>query len=139
VEKPQFKTFVAGGSERHVLNIENDRFIIITDITYFNSGHFPVSPDGAFNTWENLSANGMNTQVTIGSERGVNRFLFRNSFTEVSAGSILSPVGSTKIDCYLLHQTQAAFTFSFAQDFTGQTVAVANANNYALNPSNRLR
>jgi hypothetical protein len=33
--KAQFKTFVAGGSERHVLNIENDRFIIITDITYF--------------------------------------------------------------------------------------------------------
>jgi hypothetical protein len=132
--KAAFKTFVAGGSQRHVLNIANDRFIIITDITYFNSGHFPVSPDGEFNNWQNISANGMNTQVTIGSERGVNRFLFRNSFTEVSQGRILSPVGSTKIDCYLLHQTQAAFTFSFAQDFTGQTVAIANANNYALNP-----
>ena len=132
--KAAFKTFVAGGSQRHVLNIANDRFIIITDITYFNSGHFPVDPDGAFNNWQSLSANGMNTQVTIGSERGINRFLFRNSFTEVSQGRILSPVGSTKIDCYLLHQTQAAFTFSFAQDFTGQTVAISDANNYALNP-----
>jgi len=46
----------------------------------------------------------------------------------------LSPVGSTKIDTYLLHTTQAAFTFSFAQDFTGQTVALAQASNYALNP-----
>lgn len=132
--KAQFKTFVAGGSERHVLDIETDRFIIITDITYFSSGHFPVSPDGEFNNWQSLSANGMNTQVTIGSERGVNRFLFRNSFTEVNAGRILSPVGSTKIDTYLLHTTQAAFTFSFAQDFTGQTVALAQASNYALNP-----
>ena len=132
--KAAFKTFVAGGSERHVLDIEQDRFIIITDITYFSSGHFPVSPDGDFNNWASLSRNGMNTQVTIGSERGVNRFLFRNSFTEVQGGRILSPVGSTKIDCYLLHQTQAAFTFSFAQDFTGQTVAIVNANNYALNP-----
>jgi hypothetical protein len=28
----------------------------------------------------------MNTQVTIGGERGVNRFLFRNNFTEVLSG-----------------------------------------------------
>jgi len=134
--KAQFKTFVAGGSERHVLDIETDRFIIITDITYFNSGHFPVSPDGEFNKWQNVSANGMNTQVTIGSERGVNRFLFRNSFTELNASGqqLLAPVGSTKIDTYLLHTTQAAFSFSFAQDFTGQTVALAQASNYALNP-----
>jgi hypothetical protein len=135
--KAQFKTFVAGDSERHVLDIETDRFIIITDITYFSSGHFPVSSDGEFNNWQSVSANGMNTQVTIGSERGVNRFLFRNSFSEMNAGGsrqLLAPVGSTKIDTYLLHTTQAAFTFSFAQDFTGQTVALAQASNYALNP-----
>jgi hypothetical protein len=132
--KAQFKTFVAGGSERHVLDIETDRFIIITDITYFSSGHFPADPDGANNNWSNLSGQGMNTQITIGSERGVNRFLFRNSFTEVSAGRILSPIGSTKVDTYLLHTTQAAFSFSFAQDFVNQTVALVNANNYALNP-----
>jgi hypothetical protein len=134
--KAQFKTFVAGGSERHVLNIETDRFIIITDITYFSSGHFPVGT-GENNNWNNIVNNGMNTQVTIGSERGVNRFLFRNNFTELAPSGneqLLSPVGSTKIDTYLLHTTQAAFTFSFAQDFTGQTVALVQANNYALNP-----
>ena len=135
--KAQFKTFVAGGSERHVLDIQNDRFIIITDITYFSSGHFPVSPEGEFNTWDSVSANGINTQVTIGGERGVNRFLFRNNFTEVLAGGnsqLLSPLGNCKINTYLLHTTQIAFTFSFAQDFTAQTVALATANNYALNP-----
>jgi len=134
--KAQFKTFVAGGSQRHRLEIQNDRFIIITDITYFNSAHFPVSPEGEFNNFTSLSRNGMNTQVTIGSERGLNRFLFRNSFTELNASGrqLLSPSGSTKIDCYLLHTTEVAFTFSYAQDFTGQTVAVTNAQNYALNP-----
>jgi len=134
--KAQFKTFVAGGSERHVLDIQNDRFIIITDITYFNSGHFPVGT-GENNNWNNIVSNGMNTQVTIGGERGVNRFLFRNSFTELQPSGqdqLLSPVGHTKLDLYLLHTTQCAFTFSFAQDLTGQTVALASANNYALNP-----
>lgn len=132
--KAAFKTFVAGGSQRHRLEIDTDRFIIITDITYFNTGHFPVSPDGEFNNWQNISANGMNTQVTIGGERGINRFLFRNNFTEVNAGRILSPVGHSLINTYLIHTTEVAFSFSFAQDFTGQTVAVTEAGNYALNP-----
>jgi hypothetical protein len=32
--KAFFKTFVAGG-DKHTLSFGNDRFIIITDITYF--------------------------------------------------------------------------------------------------------
>jgi hypothetical protein len=134
-----FKTFVAGGSQRHLLNINTERFIIITDITYFNSGHFPEDPTGEQNTWSNLQAKGMNTQVTIGGERGINRFLFRNSFTTLpninnSNREHLSPVGHTKINTYLIHTTQVAFTFSYAQDFLAQTLGVTGAENYALNP-----
>jgi len=133
-----FKTFVAGGSQRHLLNINNDRFIIITDITYFNSGMFPENRDGSENTWINLFRNGMNTQITIGGERGVNRFLFRNNFVTVPFENNLervhlSPVGQTCINTYLIHTTQCAFTFSYAQDFLAQTVANTAANNYALN------
>jgi hypothetical protein len=136
--KATFKTFVAGGSQRHLLNINNDRFIIITDITYFNSGHFPDDPTAASNRWSLLYAQGMNTQLTLGGERGVNRFLFRNSFVAVpNAGSSLtehlSPIGSTTLNTYLIHTTQVAFSFSFAQDFTNQTVGNTRANNYALN------
>jgi hypothetical protein len=134
-----FKTFVAGGSQRHLLNINTERFIIITDITYFNSGHFPEDPTGRANTWTNLQAKGMNTQVTIGGERGINRFLFRNSFTAIpnsgsSLSEHLSPVGHTKINTYLIHTTQVAFSFSYAQDFLAQTLNVTGAENYALNP-----
>jgi hypothetical protein len=136
--KATFKTFVAGGSQRHLLNINNDRFIIITDITYFNSGHFPDDPTAATNRWNVLYAQGMNTQLTLGGERGVNRFLFRNSFVAVPNASSsfaehLSPIGSTTLNTYLIHTTQVAFSFSFAQDFTAQTVGPTRAGDYALN------
>jgi hypothetical protein len=136
--KATFKTFVAGGSQRHLLNINNDRFIIITDITYFNSGHFPDDPTASTNRWNVLQAQGMNTQVTLGGERGVNRFLFRNSFVAVpnaasSFAEHLSPIGSTTLNTYIIHTSQVAFTFSFAQDFTAQTVGNTAAENYALN------
>jgi hypothetical protein len=133
-----FKTFVAGGSQRHLLNINNDRFIIITDITYFNSGHFPENISGDFNTWDEMQINGMNTQVTIGGERGVNRFLFRNNFvalphTTSALREHLAPVGQTCINTYLIHTTQCAFTFSLAQDFLSQVVLPTEAKDYALN------
>ncbi len=34
--KASYNTFVVGGSEKHILNVENDRFIIITDLLYFH-------------------------------------------------------------------------------------------------------
>ena len=133
--KAFYKSFVAGGSQRHSLNINDDRFIIITDITYLHSGHFPSEPDGANNNWRNLWERGMNTQVTILGERQVNRYLFRNNFVNVAEAGrqILSPVGSTKIDTYLLHTTEVIFSFSFAQDILAQTVGITRANIYGLN------
>jgi hypothetical protein len=134
-----FKTFVAGGSQRHNLNIQQDRFIIITDITYFSSGHFEDSASGTNNTWANMQRQGMNTQLTILGERGVNRFLFRNSFVGVphnNTGNVehLLPVGHTAINTYLLHTTQVAFSFSLAQDLIGQTVAVTPGEFFAIQP-----
>lgn len=136
--KAFFKTFVAGGSQRHNLEINNDRFIIITDITYFNSGSFPEDVNGENNTFQNMSSQGMNTQLTILGEKQVNRFLFRNSFNAVSnkndgTNLRLLPNGHTTINCYLLHTTQVAFTFSFAQDIIAQTVGVTPGEFFALN------
>lgn len=136
-----FKTFVAGGSQRHNLNIQQDRFIIITDITYFSSGHFPESTSGNFNTFEELQTQGMNTQITILGERGVNRFLFRNSFVQVPGPTTapartthILPVGHTAINTYLLHTTQVAFSFSLAKDLIAQTVAVTPGEFFAIQP-----
>jgi hypothetical protein len=137
--KAFYKTCVVGGTQRQSLAINEDRFIIITDLTYFSSGHFPVDPSGTNNTWANLSRNGMNTQLTILGEKGVNRFLFRNSFVGAphnNSGQIehLLPVGSTKIDTYLLHTTNVGFAFSFAQDLTAETLGAVDSENYALQP-----
>lgn len=137
--KAFFKTFVAGGSQRHNFNIQNDRFIIITDITYFSSGHFDADASGTNNTFANMYRQGMNTQLTILGEKGVNRFLFRNSFVGVphnNSGQIehLLPVGHTVINTYLLHTTQVAFTFSFAQDLQNQVVGNTPGEYYALQP-----
>lgn len=137
--KAFFKTFVAGGSQRHNFDIQNDRFIIITDITYFNSAHFEENTSGRNNTWDNMYLQGMNTQLTILGEKGVNRFLFRNNFVGAphnNTGTIqhLLPIGHTTINTYLLHTTQVAFTFSFAQDLINQSVGFTPGNLYALNP-----
>jgi hypothetical protein len=135
--KAFFKTFVAGGSQRINLNIDNDRFIIITDVTYFSSGSFPQDENGKNNTFVNMSTNGMNTQLSIIGERGINRFLFRNNFVSVpinDAGTDfkLLPIGHTTINCYLLHTTQVNFAFSWAQNLLSQTVAPVPAENFAV-------
>ena len=137
--KAFFKTFVVGGAQRHNFNIQNDRFIIITDITYFNTGSFLSDNSGTNNTFANMQAQGMNTQLTILGEKGVNRFLFRNSFVGVphnNSGRLehLLPVGHTVINTYLLHTSNVAFSFSFAQDITAQTTALTPSNFFAIEP-----
>jgi len=134
-----FKTLVVGGSQKHNFNIDNDRFIIITDITYFNTGSFQTDSSGTNNTFANMYRQGMNTQLTILGEKNVNRFLFRNSFVGVphnNTGNIqhLLPIGHTTINTYLLHTTAVSFVFSYAQDLTAQTVGVAPSNNFAYPP-----
>ena len=137
--KAFYKTCVVGGTQRQSLAINEDRFIIITDLTYFSSGHFQEDAAGRNNTWNNLQLKGMNTQLTILGEKGVNRFLFRNSFVGAPANNVdtiqhLLPIGSTKIDTYLLHTTNVGFAFSFAQDLTAETLGAVESSNFALQP-----
>jgi len=123
--KAFFKTLVVGGSQKFNFKIQNDRFIIITDLTYFSSGHFNTDTLGANNNFANISQQGMNTQLTILGEKGINRFLFRNSFVNVGENTQqLLPFGNTNLNVYLLHTTQVSFTFSFAQNLVSQTTGV---------------
>jgi hypothetical protein len=75
---------------------------------------------------------GFNTQVTILGNKGFNRFVFRNNFAlglasdeddPTLAKQINVPIGSTKIDTYLVHQDAVSFSFSKGVNFTSQTVA----------------
>jgi hypothetical protein len=127
--KAFFKTFVAGG-DKHTLNIGNDRFIIITDITYFPMNMPPADPD--------LGKDNHNTQVAIYGERGYNHFIFRNfNFTNAAselnrrAKDFCSPV---TIHTYLLHEQQVGFSFCNAPYFVNAANGIANTENPGYKP-----
>ena len=125
-----FNTFVIGGTEKHILNVASNRFIIITDIIYFNEVN---------NTNENKVKNYRYdrqdvpnflverslTQCTIFSEKSFNTFVFRNNFSFVPDGNahiIVTPIGSTKLDTYLIHESDVAFTFCWAGKTAGNFI-----------------
>jgi hypothetical protein len=116
--KAFFKTFVAGG-DKHTLTFGNDRFIIITDITYFPG----------FNESEELN---YNTQVAIYGERGYNHFIFRNIYIpEVGSVRVHSAV---TINTFILHDQQVGFSFCNAPFLNNNFLGIANTNNPGYAP-----
>jgi hypothetical protein len=108
------KTFVAGGGQKSNIFVQNDRFIVITDIVYFSRK--PLIGRATYtecvDNTNPLKLNTLTTQLTILSERGFNRFMFRDNLTTQMQGEDCSPIGSTKIDTYLIHTKAVSFTFS---------------------------
>lgn len=105
--KAFFKTYNAG-PQKSTLDIENDRFIIITDIIF--SGFFNEDPDLNF----------FNMQLAIYGEKGFNHYVFRNRHqtqfpvydgVTVVDRRLYTTVEPQKIDTYLLHTTQVGFSF----------------------------
>lgn len=123
--KAFFKTFVAGG-QKCTLNIGQDRFIIITDITYM-----PFQ-DRFFNLDQ------FNTQVSIYGEKGFNHYIFRNtniSQTPISVGGAASyelnyeTMQPICINTYLLHTSQVGFSFICNGAYGLPTTGVASVDN----------
>jgi hypothetical protein len=138
--KASFNTFVAGGSQKCILNVPNDHFVIITSIQY-------ASALKANNTV--LSApqiNGLhkiwNTQLKIFSRKSLNTFLFRDSLNigaTVNDGTavekyMITPIGNQKIDTYLVHENDISFTFSYAGVLSNNVVAVTNSQSVGYPP-----
>jgi len=138
--KASFNTFVAGGSQKCILNVPNDHFVIITSIQY-------ASALKSTNTV--LSApqiNGLhkifNTQLKIFSRKSLNTFLFRDSLNigaTVNDGTgiekyMITPIGNQKIDTYLVHENDISFTFSYAGILANNLVAPTNSQSIAYPP-----
>lgn len=124
--KAFFKTFVAGG-DKHTLTFGNDRFIIITDITYFAMNCSPFDPD--------LGKANHNTQVAIYGERGYNHFIFRNyNNTNVNNANVHGFSSPTTIHTYLLHEQQVGFSFCNAPYFTDLSYGPAPVDNPSYAP-----
>jgi hypothetical protein len=124
--KAFFKTFVAGG-DKHTLTFGNDRYIIITDITYF-----PMNCPGKF---PDFSKDNHNTQVVIYGERGYNNFIFRNfNNTNVNNANVHGFTSPVTINTFILHEQQVGFSFCNAAYFTNANVGIANTQNPSYSP-----
>ena len=131
--KAFFKTAVVGGSKT-TIDIDNDRFIIITDITYL-----PYTPQNTDYFFTADRSN--NTQLSIYGERGFNHYFFANRRRywmnvfappdEAIPTTAMMPLGVQKIDCYLLHTTQVGFSFLVSSRVPVTTNGVAPFNNPA--------
>jgi hypothetical protein len=122
------KTFCVGGTQKHVLNIQPDRFIIITDLLYFP--HISINQEESsepyidfrdINKW--ISINHISTQLTILGEKNFNRFQFRNNINFLQSPDdarlfLGIPATPTSLDTYLIHTTGVSFTFSFGTPLT---------------------
>lgn len=119
------RTYCVGGTQKHVLNIQPDRFIIITDILYFPfysySGNTNLYTDlEGIEKW--IKTNNISTQLTIFGEKNFNRFQFRNNIgfvgiTDRAAQGLAIPQTPTHLDTYLIHTTGVSFTFSWGVPF----------------------
>lgn len=115
--KASYNTHVIGGAEKCILGVDNDRFIIITDLTYFSQLNLPTDDSnlGISDLLLGKLMDNLNTQLKIFSKKSNNTFLFRNnimcSIKTVGFNNIF-PIGSVKLDTYLIHDDDVSFTFS---------------------------
>jgi len=135
------KTFCVGGTQKHVLNIQPDRFIIITDILYFPFFAYELREGSSKVTWEQIDQwirfNYISTQLTILGEKNFNRFQFRNNIyfnaiTPENNTFLAIPGSATHLDTYLIHTTGVSFSFSLGNILSptdGNTLAESVAFN----------
>lgn len=118
--KASYNTFTIGGSEKTVLNVTNDRYIIITDIVishHLDNGRLDFTEA----TLNQFLGEQQLTQLQIFSDRSYNHFVFRNEYMILEKGNNnfhVIPSGQTKFDTYLIHNTD--ISFSWAKSYTQQ-------------------
>ena len=127
-----YNTFVIGGSEKSILNVAKNRFIIITDITYFHQLNLPFDPldpgdpGSAYNQVLEPArvvaflTNRLNTQLRVFSRKSNNLFIYRNNINITSLGGagphdenyLLTTNGQTHLNTFLIHEDDISFSFS---------------------------
>jgi len=90
--KAEFKTFSAGGSQKSILNIQQNHYIIITNVTFQ-----PQSKGDALN------------QFNIVSEGKINSLIFRNTLNLGIGAPYQSAIS---IDTYFMHKNSVQFCLS---------------------------
>jgi hypothetical protein len=134
--KASFNTFVAGASEKSILFVDNDRFIIITGLTYFPSVNGENCLD--LDEVEMKAILDRNTQVKIFSEKSLNNFIFRNELnvsevrvTATERSFTVTPGAPIKLDTFLIHDNSVSFTFSYALSVIDAARSITKAQSVA--------
>jgi hypothetical protein len=128
--KAFFRTAVIGGTQKATINIDDDRFIIITDVIYF-PGYYVADPTTLPDEEKDFSS-----QFMIYGRRGYNNFIARTSFDQITrtlqGRSVYTPKNHIRYDLYLLHEKQVGFSFTKGADLTPSNfVAPADNPGYA--------
>ena len=128
-----FRTAVIAGTQKATINIDDDRFIIITDVTYFPGFYVPSTEPGTYPS----ELSDFTSQFMIYGNRGFNNFVARTKldFIEktLEGNTIYAPTNHIRYDLYLLHTEQVGFSFTKGGDIT-PTNFVAPANNPGYAP-----
>jgi len=123
-----FRTAVIGGTQKATINIDDDRFIIITDMIYFPGFY-------AKETVNELDSNfDFTSQFTVYGQRGFTNYIARTSYDRnvLSDRPLYSPKTQVRYDVYLLHTQQVGFSFTKGATITpGSGPAPANNPGYA--------
>ena len=93
--RAEFKVFSAGGSQKSVLNIQQNHYIIITNVLF--------QPQ-AYRGWP------LN-QLNIVSEGKINSLIFRNTLNTITGGATNYNI-PISIDTYFMHKTSVQFCLS---------------------------
>jgi hypothetical protein len=112
--KASYKTFVAGGAAKSVLQMGTNRFVIITDFVYYP--FIPYSQEavdritGAV-TLRDIAGKNL-TQLNIFSQKSFNHFVFKNNISPIVDDNTAIFAGDPiKIDTYLIHEKDVTFDF----------------------------
>jgi len=132
--KASYNTFVVGGSEKYILNVKHDHYIIITNISYQSAIDIDLpfiddnDPTVTFEQIKKFFSDRLTTQLKVFSNKSNNSFLFRNNLDIINIPKLedeplngrylIQPKGTTSIDTYLVHESDVSFTFSNAGTVT---------------------
>jgi hypothetical protein len=112
--KAEFKIFNAGGGEKSILNIQQNHYIIITNVTF--------QPQFRGDTLN---------QLNIVSEAKINSLIFRN-FATTRATNYNS---SISIDTYFMHKTSVQFCLSRIDPMLVATNGTFDKDSFGFSPN----
>ena len=127
--KARFKQFVAGGSEKSILPVNENSFVVLTGVLFF--------PRTANDNIEGFNNNWSIQQLTIQSQRGQNVLIFRNPQSMVFSSKGVSipqgPAQGINLDLYEFHNSNVTFSFTDARRFASVLSAPTKIDGTAFN------